>query len=143
MRKLDKNDLRYLLDFSLKDYARELLNNSDDIFKDYTEKLKNIREFKFMFPNMDGRKSIQELIESYLEENEELAILTGDLEETVYALKHLGDCELHTDFINELSQINEDLGIKNIEGKYEFEQSLNQLIDALNNNKIVVKELVY
>lgn len=143
MRKLDKNELAYLLDFSLKDYARELLNNSENIFKGYTEKLENIRDFKCMLPNMDGKKSIQELIESYLEENEELAILTGDLEETIYALVHLGDCELHADFISELSQINDDLNIKNIEGKYEFEQSLNQLINTLNNNKIAVRSLIY
>jgi hypothetical protein len=143
MRKLDKNDLRYLLDFSLKDYAKELLNNSDDIFKDYTEKLRNIKEFKSIFPNMDGEKSIKELIESYLEENEELEILTGDLEETIYALENLEDCELYTDFISELSHINNNLNIKNIEGKYEFEQSLNQLIEVLDNNSVRAIRLAY
>jgi hypothetical protein len=143
MRKLDKNDLAYLLDFSLKDYAIELLNNSDNIFNNYTEKLENIRDFKSMFPNMNYKKSMQELIKSYLEENEELAILTGDLEETIYALKHLENYELHEDIIHELLQINNDINIDNIEGKYEFEQTLNQLINVLNNNKIVVRELVY
>jgi hypothetical protein len=112
---LDMADLKYLIDSSLAMYARELLNDSDEIFKDYKE-----------------GDSIQDL----LEENETLATLTGDLEETIEAMGNLENWELYTEQTEELYNISQDINFDRIEGKKDFENTLNELIEIV--RKIII-----
>lgn len=112
---LNMEELKYLINSSLIMFARELLNDSDEIFKDYKQ-----------------GNSISDL----LEENETLATLTEDLEETVEAMENLNNWELYTDNIEELYHINQDLNFDRIEGKEDFENTLNELIIAVRKIKI-------
>jgi len=109
------NDLRYLINSSLIMYAKELLNDSDEIFKGYKQ-----------------GDSISDL----LEENETLATLTGDLEETIEAMENLENWELYTEQTEELYHISQDLNFDRIEGKKDFENTLNELIEIVRKIKI-------
>jgi len=107
---LDKSTLKYLIDSSLIMFAKELLRDSNEIFKDYNE-----------------GDSIPDL----LEENETLSTLVSDLEEVIDGLENLDNCELYTEHTEELYHISQDLEFDRIEDKNDFEETLNELISAL------------
>lgn len=109
------SELKYLINSSLIMYARELLNDSDEIFKGYKQ---------------------GDSISDILEENETLATLTGDLEETVEAMENLDNYELYAELVDDLYHTSQDLNFDRIEGKEDFENTLNELIDIVRKIKI-------
>lgn len=108
---MDKSTLKYLVDSSLIMFAKELLGDIDEIFKDYDS----------------GNYTISDI----LEENETLATITSDLEEVIDGLEDLENSELYTEHAEGLYHISQDLSFDRIESKEDFKETLNELISAL------------
>jgi hemerythrin-like domain-containing protein len=96
-------------------YAEELLRDIDKIFLNYNE---------------------GDSISNLLEENEELATLTGDLEEVIEAMENLDNSEIYTKEIKRLNYISQGLDFDNIEGKEDFKKTLNKLIGVVKGIEI-------
>lgn len=118
LNELELSELKYMIESSIINYAKELLGELDEIFKDYKE-----------------GDSISDL----LEDNDAYGTLIGrmgDIEQTIYRMGNLDNCELYTKNIKELYRINEKLDDTKITGKENLEESLYELIKAVRKIKI-------
>lgn len=109
---LNMNELKYLINESLIEYANGVLSRLDEAFRG---------------------KNKKEYIGVFLDEDETFGTLATDLKQTIEAMKNLDNSELYDD-IKDLNKINEDLD--NIEEKEELILKLKELIEVVSDIKI-------
>jgi hypothetical protein len=110
---LNMNELRYLIDESLIEYANDILSGLEEQFKGKNE---------------------EDYLSEFLDNDETFGTLYNDLKQTIEAMKNLDDSELYEYDIKDLNKISEDFD--SVENKEELILKLNELITAVRHINI-------